>query len=456
MKTDKASRFAPAEYNDPIYAAVFVGQLSLVLLWILYAAFTGKYAASEAAASKAVVLVEGGKSVTTALSDPTTIAVALPFGSVAIALAWSATWLLLLQKYPARMVYAAIVFCPAFMGCMSILCFIQGNMIGGLFTGLATVGLAFYVYYIWDRAKFTAKMFQSVSSTFSKSSGIFGLAFLSVIIQGLWMVVWFVAILPFYMNGNGGLALPALFVLLVSFYWGMQVVSYVLYVTCGGVVARHYFQEQVDTAVQSSAKQACTHYFGSICLGSLIIAVVQALRAICEVAKENCKESDNVVGQIVFMVIDCFLGCLESIARFFNAYVFAYIAVCGMNFADASGKVWDLLTNSDAEAIVNYSISDMVSTFGTIAGGILDAAITALIAWRLGVSDNYIVGASLLAFLIGFAIMSVVSRVMEAGVTTLFVCFAEDSSLLSKYDQALEDAVSQAMDVAKERTKLVK
>merc|ERR1712187_298944 len=109
-----------------------------------------------------------------------------------------------------------------------------------------------------------------------------------------------------------------------------------------------------------------------------IIAVIQAMRALVQIAKENCKDSDNVVGQILCYVADEVLGrCLESVAQFFNAYVFAYIATCGCDFKEASDKVWALVTDSYAEAVMNYSISDMVSTLGTIAGGVMDAGASA-------------------------------------------------------------------------------
>jgi len=443
-------KFTPTGYNDPIFAGAFLGHIVLLLVWIGYSAANGKYEV-VASAGGVVALFRGEASVLVAPS-PAVSFTALLFGSIIFALVWSGIWMLLLNIFPAEIVRISLVFAPCMFALMTLLCIIQGNVIGAVISAVGVAILSAYAYYVWHRVALTAALFNSLSRTYKKAGGVFLVAFGAVVLQAVWMVVWALAVIPVKNGGHGS---GVFFLFLISFYWGYQVIANVLYVAVGGVAARHYFNEQVDGAVMMSTKQASTNYLGSICYGSLIIAVIQALRTMCQMAKDQAREDDNAVAMVALMVADCFLGCLESLAQFFNTYVFAYVAVFGMNFSDASGKVWDLLQNSDADCLMNYSLTGTVTFFACFAAGLVDAMLTSFCAWRLHLEPTAIFGAGLLGFIIGLAVMSVVSYIMEAGVTTLFVCFAESKELLKSFDPELSQALIDNLDVAREKQNIV-
>ena len=64
-----------------------------------------------------------------------------------------------------------------------------------------------------------------------------------------------------------------------------------------------------------------TYSFGSICLGSLLVAIVQAIRQFVESARES---EDGCLRCIA----DCLLSCLESILEMFNEWAFVYVGLC--------------------------------------------------------------------------------------------------------------------------------
>jgi Plasma-membrane choline transporter len=55
-----------------------------------------------------------------------------------------------------------------------------------------------------------------------------------------------------------------------------------------------------------------TTSFGSICFGSLLVAIIQALRTIAQEAQNNGD------AQIFACIAQCILGCLASIIEYFN------------------------------------------------------------------------------------------------------------------------------------------
>lgn len=66
------------------------------------------------------------------------------------------------------------------------------------------------------------------------------------------------------------------------------------------------------SAVNSSFIRTVTTSFGSICFGSFLVAILQALRALANSAR------DNGDAQIFACIAECILGCLASILEYFN------------------------------------------------------------------------------------------------------------------------------------------
>eukprot|EP01083_Nonionella_stella_P176311 616508_1 len=110
------------------------------------------------------------------------------------------------------------------------------------------------------------------------------------------------------------------FLLLVSFYWGVNVWRNVSHTTTCGVAATCYFNAgALINPSRASLKRAMTSSFGSICFGSLLVALLQALRGMLR--NSGCK------GCLI-----CILACIERLMRYFNASAFAQVAIYGTNF----------------------------------------------------------------------------------------------------------------------------
>jgi uncharacterized membrane protein YidH (DUF202 family) len=90
-----------------------------------------------------------------------------------------------------------------------------------------------------------------------------------------------------------------------------------MHVTTAGTVATWWFVPDEASAwwsqaLSESLARATTYSFGSICFGSFIVAFVQALRAV-----ERHARGQEDLG-MVLCVVDCILGCLQSIIEYFN------------------------------------------------------------------------------------------------------------------------------------------
>lgn len=441
-----STKFNPSGYNDVGWGIAFLVHIVVVGAWIIFSAKSGFYQVKES--SRAVVALYHGQALD--MSSPSSeeaAVLALAFGSIGFGIIWAGIWLFALQAMPKEIVRASLLSGPVIFGALAIVLFAAGSVIGGVIFLLIAVLFAFLAWWYWDRVNFTASLLKAVSVTFQNASCIFLVGFGAMVAMALWLVFSVLALLPVM---TGGFGLGVFFVFMVSFYWGFQVVASVLYVTCGGVCARYYYNEQVDSAVSSSLTQACTNYFGSICFGSLMIALIQAARSVVHMMKEQAGEDGNIAAVILLMVADCLLSYLEALAQFFNTWVFAYISVWGYTFSEASNKVWELLDNSDASCVLSYSLVGMVTFFACMSAGAFNAMMMALGAWRLGLGTQGTVIAAIVGFVIGYALMTIVSNMIEAGTTTIFVCWEDSRHLINRFDAELSAAISENLDGVKE------
>lgn len=71
-----------------------------------------------------------------------------------------------------------------------------------------------------------------------------------------------------------------------------------------------------SAAVNGSFVRTVTTSFGSICFGSLIVAILRALEMLANAARNN----DD--GNFLVCIAECILSCLASLVEYFNKWAF--------------------------------------------------------------------------------------------------------------------------------------
>ena len=95
------------------------------------------------------------------------------------------------------------------------------------------------------------------------------------------------------------------------------------HVTVAGVLGTWWYDPEEANSVCSSAVtgslfRTMTSSFGSICFGSLLIAILQALRGAVNSLREQ--DENEIIGCIL-CILECILSCVESILDYFTKYV---------------------------------------------------------------------------------------------------------------------------------------
>ncbi|KAJ0407931.1 hypothetical protein ATCC90586_006303 [Pythium insidiosum] len=342
-----------------------------------------------------------------------------------------------------------------------------GFYIGSIFLGvfgviLGLLGLC-YARAVQHRIPFAAANLHVAAAAISKHWSTYLVAILFTIVQIVWVIVWAIALLGVanHLREEDGPSAAGLrtsgercfansecasnscrnnrcygndsvfykdsavnyviyFFMLVSFYWGLQVFKNVSHTTIAGTVATFWYNAESSGATGSSLKRSMTTSFGSICFGSLLVAIVQALRELANQAREE--------GSFLGCIAECLLGCLQAILEYINRWAFVYVGIYGYKFTQAGKAVFDLFHNRGFDAIINDDLIGNVLSFAALGVGLICAGVGVAFAhFANEVSySNSMLFLGILGFVVGVGVAVTPLSVIDSSVATIFVCFAED------------------------------
>ena len=308
----------------------------------------------------------------------------------------------------------------------------------------ASCHLAF-LYAARERVAFSATLLSTVASLLQAHPALIVLALGAVGVTLLWLVVWSVAMsYTLHARALGALATgPAageiaygsegwlVFWLLLSFYWTAHVVKNVVHVTVAGTVGSWYFlapqpHGRGADPTRRALVRALTTSFGSICLGSLVVSAIRALRLGASAASRRASP-----GPLRSCLL-CLLGFLDVVVRFFNQYAFTHVALYGKHFTSASRDTWALLSRCGIDVLAQRELTGSVLLSGCVAGGLANVLVLGSVARAsFGGQVKEWLPVAWLVFLIGAGVQLLVSAVVESAVCALYVCYAEDPNALS-------------------------
>jgi hypothetical protein len=222
------------------------------------------------------------------------------------------------------------------------------------------------------------------------------------------------------------------------------VIKNVVHVSNAGVVATWYFMSNNMPANPSlqALRRACTTSFGSICLGSLLVAIVQLIK---EMIERQRRQSDGLLAALMLCCMAFIVGIIEWLLELFNHWAFVQVAIYGKDFKTAAKDTLQLVKSKGLDGLVNMNLTGQAVFLGTMIGMVLTGGIVAIAAYvpilsrasdpSLGDDAKQVYTAAYgiavaIAVVFGMLFAVMVSTTVNSGVTTLFVCWAEDPASL--------------------------
>mmetsp|Transcript_4365 Transcript_4365/g.6522 ORF Transcript_4365/g.6522 Transcript_4365/m.6522 type:complete len:485 (-) Transcript_4365:41-1495(-) len=384
-----------------------------------------------------VVVVEG-RTDYTGLIYVTLIAAASSFTLSTISLT-------LMTTCPKFLIQLSLLFSLLLSLLITATSFYYQQYIAGAFGILFFLLSCCYACCVWRRIPFAAANLNTGLTAVKRNGGVFVTSVWITVVSFGYLVVWMVAMVGVYdataaaaaaaVDGNTNVQ-PSwgyLFLLLLALFWTQQVFQNTIHVIVAGVVSTWWFAPDeasscCSVAIKDSFIRATTSSFGSICFGSLLVAIIQTLRSMVESARHD--SSNDGCAAFMLCLVDCLLQCLQGILEYFNKFAYIYVGMYGYSYLEAGKNVMTLFRAKGWDIIIaDDLVSNTLSLFALIGGGLVgcvglatNAAFPSWLAGFEGAASGIAFGFS---FLIGLVISSIMLSVVDSSVNTVLVSFAE-------------------------------
>ncbi|KAK0065696.1 choline transporter-like protein 2 [Biomphalaria pfeifferi] len=225
---------------------------------------------------------------------------------------------------------------------------------------------------------------------------------------------------------------------LFMFFWLVNFVSALGQLTLSGAFSSYYWafdkSKDIPALPLLGAFYRCFRYhLGSLAFGSLLIAIVQIIRAFLEYLDSKLKASENPVAKFFLKCLKCCFWCLEKILKFLCKNAYIMIAVYGKNFCTSAKRAFELILKNCVRAFVLDKVTDflffvcklmVVGAVGVIAYFFFDGKITFLNQYTPMLNFYFV---PIIVVVIGaYIIADLFFSVYEMAVDTIFLCFLDD------------------------------
>lgn len=446
----------PTRCRDPLFAVLFYANVAAIVgVTIRYSDDVMKALRSDSSANDADANMNGADTEEDDYSGIIYTAIV----TAAIASALSAATMQVMICIPGILIKAALFFNVALSAAAAALGFIYGGVIAGII-GLVFFALMLcYARAVWSRIPFATANLKTGCAAIRANCGVTVIAYFITAVAFAWSFLWSLCVAGVQdkvykceddkcSNPNYGL----LFLLFVSFFFTHQVLQNCVHVTVAGVTGTWWFNPEesgcCSGAVFGALGRTFTTSFGSICFGSLLVAIIQATRQLAESARQN-----DDVGQLIACCVDCILSCLESILEYFNKWAFVYVGLYGYGYCEAGKNVIQLFKDRGWEAIIADDLVGMVLFMVSLIVGLITGGIAMFFEETTGWFDDYPHdGAEWVAFvvglIVGLVLCSILMSVIASSVNSAIVLFAEGPAEFEKNHPELSAEMREAWQSA--------
>jgi hypothetical protein len=381
------------------------------------------------------------------------------FSCLGTGIVLSLVWFFLMLKFAGTMITISYITSAVVMMGLGAYFFYVKAIIPGIIWVIFGVLFLVSYWFIRHRIPFAKVVLKTVTRIVMKFPGTIFVAFVGLIISLAYNVIWILTLIGagqwVQQKYTGSTAqtyagLLGVF-LLFELYWFSEVVRNTVHVSISGTFATYYFMgiqqpgsNQVSVPVKNvslkSAGRAITTSFGSVCYGSLLIAIIATLRALANSARNQSADDGNILCCLIFACISCILAIFQDILQYLNKYAYSQVAIYGKDYCSAAKATWTLFKTRGFEALANDNLIGSVLFIGALTVGMVCASVGLLyvkLSNSIPQDTGHYVTVAIVALLLGSWMYLILTEVITSGVATTFVCLAEDPATLQRQQPEL-------------------
>jgi len=226
----------------------------------------------------------------------------------------------------------------------------------------------------------------------------------------------------------GGTRSVVIFFLLLAFFWTSQVFMNLGAVTNAGTVGSWWFNPEdsgsCGSGIRGAFSRAMTTSFGSICFGSLLVAIIEALKTMVQNERAQSDGPD-----ILLCIVQCILQCLEDILEYFNKWAMVYVGLYGYGYLEAGKNVITLFKARGWTTVITEDLGSRAISFLAFILSLVVGSVGLLL--QNSDPDYYVLpwwAAYLTCFIISFLVITLMFGIVDSALNTVIVCYAEAPS----------------------------
>lgn len=184
--------------------------------------------------------------------------------------------------------------------------------------------------------------------------------------------------------------------------WTAQFIQGIATMTVAGAVCAWYFSKLPDEVkdnpefeklrydkgkftILRSLWRTIRYYLGSVAFGSLLIAIIQAIRLVFLYIQKKLepRAKNNAQLRFILCCIQCCLKCLQSLVETVSRNAYIFIALKGNSFCASGGMVFKLLFNHGSVFMAVNILGEIIMFLGKITISTVCAWIAYILLDRL-------------------------------------------------------------------------
>lgn len=276
---------------------------------------------------------------------------------LALAVVFSYGYVFLVRIMPKQIIWLTGILNIVWGLAAAIYMLYRRQYVGGIIFLVFVAFLAF-AFYTWiPRIPFSALMLRTTIKVANDYGHVYMVSFIGGLIgaaYAAWFAVTFTAVYVTRSPANNNQSCASgsscsyatvtglvVFITFTSF-WFSEWLKNTIHTTIAGVYGGWYYNSRAyPTGVTRGAlRRALTYSFGSISLGSLIVAIVNFLKMLAQSAQSQAGQQGDILGYILFCLMSCLISVLQWVIEFVNRYAFSHIALYGRSYFQSAKDTW--------------------------------------------------------------------------------------------------------------------
>jgi hypothetical protein len=226
-------------------------------------------------------------------------------------------------------------------------------------------------------------------------------------------------------------------------FWNLAFLFALCEFLLASLVCMWYFREQRWSYLLTSMYRAFRYHLGSLAFGSLLIAILWAIRLLFEFIADKVKNlsQENTIARFIICCTRCCLDCFERFLSFLNRNAYIQIALTGKDFLEAGCDAFNLMVRNGVSFGITFGLGGIFNLLGRLFVTSASIVIGYLILTRdIELSKKitspiipcFFIG--VIAFIVSYLMMAVYSVACEA----ILQCYLVDCEVATNNKETVK------------------